>query len=51
VLFFVFKRKETERFREISSQYSSEAGARVGRSKKVEDVRERTPEWALPMRM
>ncbi|RIW26107.1 hypothetical protein D3H55_23755 [Bacillus salacetis] len=25
--------------------------ARMGRSKKVEDERERTPEWALPMRM
>ncbi len=23
----------------------------MGRSKKVEDERERTPEWALPMRM
>jgi hypothetical protein len=38
-------------FKEISSLYSSEAGARAGRSKKVEDTSERAPEWAMPVRM
>ncbi|WP_421382945.1 hypothetical protein ACOJQI_01745 [Bacillus salacetis] len=47
----MFKRIETERFEVILPEYYSKAGARVGRSKKVEDERERTPEWALPMRM
>ncbi|WP_421378921.1 hypothetical protein ACOJQI_14085 [Bacillus salacetis] len=43
--------KRKPKVEKILPGHSSKAGARVGRSKKVEDERERTPEWALPMRM
>jgi hypothetical protein len=37
--FFMFRKdRKPKNFKEISSLYSSEAGARVGRSKKVKDA-------------